>query len=120
MPARKPPKTTELCRIAVRALEDHKAFDIKVLNVKKLTAITDRMIIACGNSTRQVSALSDKVIEAAKERGIRPLGVEGALEGDWALIDLGDVIVHIMRPSIRDYYQLEKLWSVKARKSATG
>ena len=120
MPARKPPKTTELCRIAVKALEDHKAFDIKVLNVRKLTSITDRMVIASGTSTRQVSALSDKVIAAARERGIRPLGVEGVLEGDWALIDLGDVVVHIMRPAIRDYYQLEKLWSVKVRKSTTG
>jgi ribosome-associated protein len=120
MPARKPPKTIALCRIAVKALEDHKAFDIKVLNVKKLTSITDRMIIASGNSTRQVSALADKVMEAARARGIRPLGVEGVIEGDWALIDLGDVIVHIMRPAIRDYYQLEKLWSVKAKKSTTG
>ena len=120
MPTRKPPKTTELCKIAVKALEDLKAFNIKILNVRKLTSITDRMIIASGNSTRQVSALADKVIEATRQRGIRPLGVEGVLEGDWALIDLGDVVVHIMRPAIRDYYQLEKLWSVKARKSAAG
>ena len=120
MPARKPPKTTELCKIVVNALEDLKAFNIKVLNVRKLTSITDRMVIASGNSTRQVSALADEVIEAARERGIRPLGVEGVLEGDWALIDLGDVVVHIMRPAIRDYYQLEKLWSVQSRKVATG
>lgn len=120
MPARKPPKTTELCKIAVNALEDRKAFNIKILNVRKLTSITDRMIIASGNSSRQVSALADKVIEAARERGVRPLGVEGILDGDWALIDLGDVVVHIMRPAIRDYYQLEKLWSVKSRKVAAG
>ena len=120
MPTRKPPKTTELCKIAVKALEDLKAINIKVLNVSKLTSITDRMIIASGNSSRQVNALAGKVMEAARGRGIRPLGVEGILDGDWALIDLGDVVVHIMRPAIRDYYQLEKLWSVKARKSAAG
>ena len=120
MPARKPLSTTALCKLAVNALEDLKAFDIKVLDVKKLTSITDRMIIASGNSSRQVSALADKVVEAARERGIRPLGVEGILDGDWALIDLGDVVVHIMRPAIRDYYQLEKLWSVQSRKRAAG
>ena len=120
MPTRKPPKVTELCKLVINALEDTKAFDIKILNVRKLTSITDRMIIASGNSSRQVGALADKVMEAARERGIRPLGVEGVLEGDWALIDLGDVVVHIMRPAIRDYYKLEKLWSVKARKSAAG
>lgn len=112
MPARKSPGITRLCAIVVKALEDLKAFDIKILNVRKLTSITDRMIIASGNSSRQVSALADKVIEAAREHGIRPLGVEGELEGDWALIDLGAVVVHIMRPAIRDYYRLEKLWSV--------
>ena len=120
MPTRKPPSVTKLCSIVINALEDLKAFNIKILNVRKLTTITDRMIIASGNSSRQVSALADKVIEAAKERGIRPLGIEGLIDGDWALIDLGNVIVHIMRPAIRDYYQLEKLWSVKARKSAAG
>jgi len=120
MPTRKPPRATGLCKIVVNALEDLKAFDIKILDVRKLTSITDRMILASGNSSRQVSALADKVIEAAKERGIRPLGVEGVLDGDWALIDLGDVVVHIMRPAIRDYYQLEKLWAAPTRKSKAG
>jgi ribosome-associated protein len=121
MPARKPPSITKLCSIVINALEDLKAFDIKILNVRKLTTITDRMIIASGNSSRQVNALADKVIKAAKESDIRPMGVEGVLDGDWALIDLGAVIVHIMRPAIRDYYQLEKLWSVrKSRKSTAG
>ena len=120
MPARKPLSVTKLCNIVVHALEDLKAFDIKILNVRKLTTITDRMIIASGNSSRQVSALADKIIEATKDHGIRPLGMEGILGGDWALIDLGDVVVHIMRPAIRDYYQLEKLWSVKSRKSVSG
>ena len=120
MPARKLSRAAGLCKIVVNALEDLKAFDIKILDVRKLTSITDRMIIASGNSSRQVSALADNVIEAAKERGIRPLGVEGVLDGDWALVDLGDVVVHIMRPAIRDYYQLEKLWAVPSRKGAAG
>ena len=120
MPARKPPKTIALCKLAVKALEDHKAFDIKVINVTKLTSITDRMIIASGSSTRHVSALADKVCEASRKRGVRPLGTAGVLEGNWALIDLGDVVVHIMRTAIRDHYQLEKLWSVKAKKSTAG
>lgn len=120
MRTRKPLKITELCQLVVTALEDLKASDIRIINVKKLTSITDRMIIASGNSTRQVCALADKVVQAAKKRGVMPLGVEGEQDGDWALIDLGDVIVHIMRPPIRDYYQLEKLWSVRARKTMAG
>ncbi len=76
------------------------------------------MIIATGNSNRQVKALADKVEQSVKDKGLAPLGSEGVEEGDWALIDLGDIIVHIMRPSIREYYQLEKLWDIESRKSA--
>ena len=105
----------KLCHIVVAALEELKAHEIQIIDVRKLTSIADYMIFASGNSNRQVKALADKTIEAAKSEKIIPLGTEGVREGDWALVDLGDVIVHIMRPVIRDYYQLEKLWSVDTR-----
>jgi ribosome-associated protein len=101
----------QISKIVIRALEDLKAFDVLTIDVKKISSITDIIIIASGGSSRQVKALAEKTIESVKEKGVKPLGTEGVQQGDWALIDLGDVIVHIMRPVIRDYYQLEKLWS---------
>ncbi len=101
----------QLSKIVIKALEDLKGFDILTIDVKKISSITDIIIIASGGSNRQVKSLAEKTIEAAKENHIKPLGTEGIQQGDWALIDLGDVIVHIMRPVIREYYQLEKLWS---------
>lgn len=109
----------ELCKMVVAALEDLKATDIHVMDVRNLTSIADFMIFASGGSSRQVKALADKTVEAAKKNHVMPLGTEGVQQGDWALIDLGDVIVHIMRPVIRDYYQLEKLWSIESRKMST-
>jgi len=97
--------------LAVAALEDLKAVNIVVLNVGQLTGVTDYMIVAGGTSTRHVRALLDAVVIKAKERGIMPLGVEGEQHAQWALVDLGDVIVHVMLPEVRDFYQLEKLWS---------
>lgn len=91
-------------------LDDAKAMDIQVIDVSEVTTITDKMIIASGRSARQVKSLADKVVASAKEQGIRPLGVEGE-KGDWILVDLGDVIAHLMHPTTRAYYQLEKLWS---------
>ena len=95
----------------IKALEDLKALDIQVLDVRNLTTITDTMIIASGRSDRQVRALADKLTETAKAMGIPPLGVEGEQKGDWILVDMGDVVAHLMHPSARAYYQLEKLWS---------
>ncbi len=83
---------------------------MQVINVTGITTITDRMIIASGRSERQVKALAEKVVELAKKEGNKPLGVEGK-RGDWVLVDLGDVIAHLMHPNTRAYYQLEKLWS---------
>lgn len=98
----------QLCELVVQALEDVKGIDIRTLDVRGKSSITDVMVIASGGSDRQVKALADKVVETAKEHGVRPLGVEGRT--DWVLVDLGDVVVHVMRPDIRDFYNLEKLW----------
>lgn len=96
--------------IVIHALDDMKAQNIKVLDVRHLTYITDTMIIATGTSNRHVKALADKVMEAAQQQGFRTLSCEGTDEGEWILVDLGDVLVHIMQPRIRDYYFLEGLW----------
>ncbi|HXH03272.1 MAG TPA: ribosome silencing factor [Candidatus Competibacteraceae bacterium] len=104
----------ELKNVVVAALGDLKAIDLKILDVGAIAGFTDLMIIASGNSTRQVKALSDKVQEKCRAAGVRPLGVEGELQGEWILIDLGDIVVHIMTPETRDFYNLEKLWSTPA------
>ena len=103
----------------VDALDDVKALDIQVLDVRNLTTITDTMIIASGRSDRQVKGMADKVIERAKELGIPPLGIEGEQQGAWILVDMGDVIAHLMHPTTRAYYQLEKLWSDDQANSKT-
>jgi len=103
--------TKELVDITLAALDDVKAVDVTVFEVSELTSISDYMIIASGRSKRQVNALAEKVVEVAKDNGIKPLGVEGKTEGEWVLVDLGDIIVHLMHPDTREYYQLEKLWS---------
>jgi len=100
----------QLCDLVVNALEDIKALDIKKLDVIEQSSVTDIMVIATGNSTRQVKSLANNVLKEAKEKNMRPIGVEGEQAGEWVLIDLGDVVVHIMTPDIRDFYNLEKLW----------
>jgi ribosome-associated protein len=96
------------------SLDDGKAQDVRVLDVRGMTSITDYMVVATGRSARQVKALKDHVLEAARGKNVRPLGVEGENAGEWVLIDFGDVIVHTMRPETRDFYQLEKLWDQSA------
>ena len=98
--------------IVSTALEDMKGVDIKVIDVRDLTSITDRMVIVSGTSTRHLKALADNVALQAKKHGFPALGVEGEQGAEWVLIDLGDVVVHVMLPGIRDFYALEKLWSV--------
>jgi len=94
----------------VDALEDIKATDITVLDVTKLTSMTSIMIIASATSTRQAKSLAHNVQVKMKELGIEPTGVEGEGEGEWVLVDLGDIVVHIMLQNARDYYNLEQLW----------
>jgi ribosome-associated protein len=103
----------ELKRLVIEAMEEIKAEDIKIIEVSELTSITDLMIIASGRSTRQVRAIADNVIEKVKHAGVTPLGVEGQQPGDWVLVDLADIVVHVMMPEVRDFYNLEKLWSVE-------
>ena len=104
-----PEKLTETI---VQTLEDMKAQDIKVLDVRGKTSITDLMVIASGTSDRHVKALADSVAFQAKQAGETPLGVEGKTEGEWALVDLNGVVVHVMQAKVRDFYQLERLWTV--------
>ncbi|MDC0422930.1 ribosome silencing factor [Methylophilaceae bacterium] len=98
-------------KIIILALEDIKAFDIISIDVKKLTSVADFMIIASASSSRQTKALARNVVEKIKEIGIEVIGIEGDQEGDWVLVDVGDIIVHIMTPPTRAYYNLEELWS---------
>lgn len=111
--AAKVPDTSAL-RIVETALEDLKAVNVRVLDVRKLTDVADTMIIASGNSDRHVRSIADRVVSDAKKAGYRPMGVEGERDGEWVLVDLQDVIVHIMLPRIREFYRLENLWDVSA------
>lgn len=101
---------TVLAQLVADALEELKARNVRVMDVSRLTSIMDTMVVATGTSDRHVRALADKVVEAAKAAGFAPLGTEGAEQGEWVLVDLGDLVLHIMLPQVRDLYQLEKLW----------
>ncbi len=100
----------KLLDVVLTSLDNGKATDVDIFDVKKITSVSDYILIASGNSRRQVNALADKLIQNVKENEFETLGVEGKAEGEWVLVDLGDIIVHIMHPSSREYYQLEKLW----------
>jgi len=106
--------TDQLQQLVVSALEDFKAVDLQVIDVSGYNPLTDRMLIASGNSTRHVKSMADNLILKAKAEGNPPIGVEGQGEGEWVLVDLNDVIVHLMLPQTRAFYNLEKLWEVSA------
>ena len=98
-------------KTAVTALEDIKARDITVLDVRKLTSLYDTLIVASAESNRQVKALARHVRDKLKEAGATIVGVEGEESGEWVLVDAGDIVVHIMQPAVRAYYNLEELWT---------
>jgi ribosome-associated protein len=106
--------TDQLQQLVVSSLEDFKASDILVIDVSGKSPLTERMVIASGNSTRHVKSMAENLIINAKAAGSPPLGVEGAREGEWVLVDLNDVIVHLMLPQSRAFYNLEKLWEISA------
>lgn len=102
--------TDELRDVATKALEDLKGIDIVTIDVRSLTTITDYMVICTGRSTRQVKALADAVATKAKEKNASTVRIEGDRESEWILVDLGDVVVHVMLASTRSFYSLEDLW----------
>lgn len=107
-------QTEALTELVIKALEDLKGQDIKVIDVRGKTTITDMMVIASGTSDRHVKALADNVAVQAKAAGVMPLGTEGEGGNEWVLVDLNDVVVHVMLPRVRDFYNLEKLWLTDA------
>lgn len=102
---------TDIKSVVFEALSDLKAKDVVELDVAELTDVTDTLVIASGTSNRHVKSLALHVASEAKSRGIMPLGVEGEDQGEWVLVDFGDIVVHVMMPAMRDFYDLEKLWS---------
>jgi ribosome-associated protein len=104
-------RLNKIQKTAVTALEDIKARDITVLDVRKLTTLYDTLIVASAESTRQVNALARHVRDKLKEAGATIVGVEGESTGEWVLVDAGEIVVHVMQPSVRAYYNLEELWT---------
>lgn len=108
----------DLIKLVEDALDEMKAKDVVRIDVHELTSVTDYMIIASGTSNRHVGSLSDNVVEKAKAAGRQPLGVEGKESGEWVLVDLGDIVVHVMQPATRQFYDLERLWqSAESRRA---
>jgi ribosome-associated protein len=107
---RAPAPASPVRELVTAALDDMKAVNIKVLDVRGLTDIADTMIIASGTSDRHVRSIAERVVERTKGAGFRPYGVEGARDGEWVLVDLHEVIVHVMLPRVREFYGLERLW----------
>ncbi len=109
-PASPPCSAPTLLQAVTAALEDMKAVNVKVLDVRGLTDIADTLIVASGTSDRHVRSIAGHVLEQTKRNGFRPLGTEGEREGEWVLVDLQDIVVHVMLPRVREFYGLERLW----------
>lgn len=108
----------KLQKIAVNALEDIKAKDIEIIDTRKLTSLFDKIIIASGDSNRQTKALARNVHDKIKEAGGDVLGMEGEDVGEWVLVDLGDIVVHIMQPNVRSHYDLASLWKTTPKRAS--
>jgi ribosome-associated protein len=106
------PVAVTLDVVVASALDGMKAVNVRVIDVRRLSDIFDTLVIASGTSDRHVRSIADSVVEKAQVAGFRPLGIEGQKTGDWVLVDLGDVVVHVMLPRVREFYSLEKLWTV--------
>jgi ribosome-associated protein len=104
------PRKRTLTDVILDALAELKAVDVKALDVRRLTDITDTMVVASGTSDRHVRSIADRVVQRCKEAGFRPYGMEGERDGEWVLLDLQDVVLHVMLPRVREFYALEKLW----------
>jgi ribosome-associated protein len=113
-PRRSPRRNSALEKLVLAALEDMKAVNVKLLDVRGLTDITDAMIVASGTSDRHVRSIAERVIEKARDAGRRPLGVEGTRDNEWVLVDLQDVLLHVMLPRVREFYAIEQLWEPTA------
>ena len=106
-----PPKARPTLRdVVLGALAELKAVDVRALDVRGITDITDTMVVASGTSDRHVKSIADRVVQRSKEAGFRPYGMEGERDGEWVLLDLQDVVLHVMLPRVREFYALEKLW----------
>lgn len=103
----------KLAGLVQEALDDVKARDVRVIDVRRLTPVTDYMVIASGTSDRHVRSMADRVVEKAVAAGCKPLGTEGEEAGEWVLVDLHDVVVHVMLGKVRDLYKLENLWDMQ-------
>jgi ribosome-associated protein len=106
----RPPARAALVKMVAAALDDMKAANVKIIDVRKVTDVADCMVIASGTSDRHVRSIADRVVERARAGGFRPMGLEGERDGEWVLVDLNDVVVHVMLPRIREFYGLESLW----------
>jgi ribosome-associated protein len=107
----------ELRKLVQSALQDLKAEDVLELDVRDKTSVTDYIVVASGTSSRHVKSIANNVVVAAKHAGVLPLGIEGEQQAEWVLVDLGDVIVHVMQPQVREFYDLESLWQMDLPRS---
>jgi len=107
-----PSEVSRLQRQVVKALEELKAKDVREIDIRGKASFADLLVIASGTSTRHVKSIADEVVKFAKKAGVLPIGVEGQREAEWVLVDLGDIVVHVMLPRIREFYGLERLWTV--------
>jgi ribosome-associated protein len=115
-PRRVPRRNSVLEKLVLAALDEMKAVNIKLLDVRELTDIADAMIVASGTSDRHVRAIAQRVVEKAREAGLRPLGIEGERDAEWVLVDLQDVLLHVMLPRVREFYSIEQLWEAPSAK----